>query len=91
MNAVICSSLVYCYDSELFGNFIEYDAQNYLTLIVKIQKSECHLDNEILVSTNDVARNKDFRGEEFAQKIVIGGSRRAIIHLFLPFCSFNMQ
>ena len=60
-------------------------------LIVNIQKSECQLDNEILVSANNVAWNIKFRGKEFAQMIIIRRSRRAIIHLFFPCFSLNMQ
>ena len=56
MKAVICSSLV---DSVVTLNslVVEDDAHNYLVLIFDIQKNVCHLDNEIVVSTNDVARN----------------------------------
>ena len=60
-------------------------------LIANIQKSECHLDNENRFSTKDVARNIVFRGKDVAQRIIIERSGRAIIHLFLPCFSFNMQ
>ena len=79
------------YDSEFFGDVVEGDAQNYLVLIVSIQKSERHLDNEILVSTNYVARNIDFRRKKFAQVAIVRWFRRADIHLFCPCFSLNMH
>ena len=41
------------------GDVVEDVAHNYLMLIVNIQKSECHLDIDNFVSTNDVARKID--------------------------------
>ena len=38
--------------------------------IVNIEESKCHLNNEILVSTDDVARYIDIGGKRFAQKII---------------------
>ena len=77
--------------SEFFSDVVEDDAHNYLVLIVNIQKSECHLDNEIFVSTNNIARNIDFWGKTFAQMIIVRWFRRAVIHLFCPYLRFNMQ
>ena len=70
MKSVIFSSLV---DSviTLNSDVVEDNAHNFLVVIVNIQKSECHLDNEFLGSTNDVARNINFRGEKFAQVIIV--------------------
>ena len=60
-------------------------------LIINVQKSECHLDTKVLVSANNVTRNIDFRGKKFVQMIMIRRSRRAIMHLFFPCFSLNMQ
>ena len=56
---------------EFFSNIVEDDADNYLVLFVNIEESKCHLDEEILFSTNDVARYIDLEGEKFAQLIVV--------------------
>ena len=77
--------------SKFFSDVVKDNAYNCLVLIVNIQRSECHLDIEILVSTNDDPRNIDLWGKEFAQMIIIRRSRGAIIHLFFSCVSFNMQ
>ena len=75
---------------EFFSYVVEDNAHNDLILIVNVQKSECHLDDEVLVSTSDVATSIDFRGKEFTQMIMIRRFRRAIVHLFFPCFTFKM-
>ena len=70
--------------SEFFGDVVEDDAHNFLVLIVNIQKSEYHLDMEIFVSTNKIARDVDIRRKKSAQMIVFRRFIRAFIYLFCP-------
>ena len=53
--------------SEFFSNNYEDDAHNYLVLTVNVEKSMCHLDEEVVVSTNDVVKYIDIGRKNFAQ------------------------
>ena len=50
-------------------------------LILNVKESNCHLDKEVLVSTNNVAMCIGIGGKEFAQKIVIRRFRGAFTHI----------
>ena len=76
---------------ELFGNFFEDDAHNYVVLIVNVEESECLLGREILVSSNKVARYIEIGGKKFAQMIIIRWFRRAFSTPVLPCFSFSIE
>ena len=64
---------------------------NNVDFVVYFEEYCGHLDGESLVPTNNVARNINFWGEEFAQMIIMRRFRRAIVHLFLSCFSYSMQ
>ena len=66
-------------------------AFNNVDFVVYFEENCGHLDGESFVPTNNVARNINFWGEEFAQMIIMRGFRRTIVHLFLSSFSCSMQ
>ena len=63
--------------TEFFDNIGEDIAHNNLMLIVKVEESKCHLDKEVFVSTNHVARCIDIWGKKIAHVLVVRRFRRA--------------
>ena len=49
--------------TEFVSNFVEDEAHKYSVLIANVEQSKRHLDKEVLVSTNDLARYIDIGGE----------------------------
>ena len=66
-------------------------AFNNVDFVVYIKKYSGHLDSESSVSANNVTRNINFCGEDFAQMIIMRRFRRAIVHLFFSCFSCSMQ
>ena len=73
--------------SKFFSDVVEDDAHDYLVLIVNVQKSKCHLGNEIFVSTNDVARIIEIWWKKSAQVVVV---RRSEGHLYTSSVPFSV-
>ena len=62
-----------------------------MKLVVKGEESECHLNEKIPISTNNVARYKDTWGKKIAQMMRNRRIRRAFKHLFHSCLCFSMN
>ena len=68
---------------EFLSDLVEDEAYIYLVLIINVKEGKCHLDKEVQVCANNVARDIDTGGKKLAQVIEVQWCRRAFKHLSL--------